>query len=383
MGQRLVGGFSGALADELARQRLDPLNRQLAVGQQLEAMGTKPLAPAPLSPDASFSIPPEGEPFPAPPLAPPVGTVGRPTFAVENLPMSHQIAFAPMIAPLTARQASLADIEKSRVQTQQAQETIPLLRANVQETLAQGVERQTRTAAINRQEEANRLLRDWVSQQQQAGTTRAPGFATDLAVKVTELGAGDDAVKPLIAALGLADQSKYHEAQISLSRDRLAEDRRQHAATEARLNSQFKTSVEKGDVDSARNVVNSQLQGYGRTLSDYAKYDKELNDSIDANQKIVVDMLAKPEVKAEAAAKIKQARTEKQALTTQANVVRDQIKDAENRLQELFKETKSGAKVTSRVPTTPTPQSSGGPAGGTGGTGAPTTWEEYKRLRGG
>ena len=57
IGQRLVGGFSGALADELARQRLDPLNRQLAVGQQLEAMGTKPLAPAPLSPDASFLYP--------------------------------------------------------------------------------------------------------------------------------------------------------------------------------------------------------------------------------------------------------------------------------------------------------------------------------------
>ena len=220
-----------------------------------------------------------------------------------------------------------------------------------------------------------------MSEQQQSGATRAPGFATDLALKVTEFGAGDDAVKPLIAALGLADQSRYHDAQIKLSRDRLAEDARQHGITEGRLNNQFKTSVEKGDVDSARGVVNSQLQGYSRTLSDYAKYDKELNDSIEANQKIVIDMLAKPEVKAEAAAKIKQARGEKQALTAQASVVREQIKDAETRLQGLFAETKSGAKVISRVPTTPTPQSSGGPAGGAGG--APKTWEEYKRLRGG
>jgi hypothetical protein len=222
-----------------------------------------------------------------------------------------------------------------------------------------------------------------MSEQQKSGATRQPGFATDLALKVTELGAPDEVVKPLVSAMGLANESKYHDAQIQLSQARIAEDRRQHQATEGRLWSQFKQSLEKGDVDSARNVVNNQIQGYDRSLTDFAKYDKELNDSIQTNQKIVADLIARPEARTEAAEKIKQARLEKQGIVTQANVVRAQKKDAESRLGELFKETKSGAKVISKVPTEPALPSSGGPAAGSQPTIAPKTLEEYMRLRGG
>jgi hypothetical protein len=379
------GGLGRALAEEAQIKRGgDPLAQQLRVALELQKMGTAPLGASttPIDP-STLKMYPEGTPdfYPPAPLTPGTGIAGHPTFSPENLPPLAQIAFAPMLAPITARQASLADIEKTRAQTRQAEEMIPMIQANVAETGAQTSERQTRTTAIARQEEAGRLLRGWVSEQQKSGATRQPGFATNLAVKVTELGASDDAVKPLIAALGLADQSKYHDAQVALSRERIIEDRRQHQVTEGRLNAQWKQSLEKGDVDSARSVVNAQLQGHDRSLADFVKYDKELNDSIEANQKIVADLIARPEARAEAAEKIKQARAEKQAVATQAGVIRTQKKDAEQRLTELFKETKSGAKVISRVPAEPAPASSGGPAGITPTT-SPKTLEEYMRLRG-
>jgi hypothetical protein len=352
----LMGGLGKALAEEAAIQRGgDPLGQQLRIAKELQRLGTaaSPIgATPPLSPASEFSLMPGEGPLGVGNLPLPM-QAGPPKFSVENIPPLAQIFAAPQLAPITARQASLADIAKTTAQTRQAEEMIPAIRAQTEEAGAQAAQRRAQTAAAAQQAKAGEALRSWVSEQQKSGTTRQPGFTTDLALKVTELGAPDDAVKPLIAALGLADQSRYHDAQIGLSRERIIEDRRQHQATEARLSSQFRQSLEKGDVDSARNVVNNQIQGYDRSLSDFAKYDKELSNSIETNQKIVADLIARPEARAEAAEKIKQARAEKQGITAQANVVRTQKKDAEERLGALFEETKSGKKVISRVPTEP------------------------------
>src|SRR4030095_3940120 len=259
-GSPLIGGLGKALAEEAAIQRGgDPLAQQLRVAMQLQKMGTaaSPIGAAPpLSSASEFNlIPGEGPPgvgeLPLP------MQVGPPKFSVENLPPLAQIFAAAQLAPITARQASLADIAKTTAQTRQAEEMIPAIRAQTAETTAQAAQRTAQTAAVAQQTKAGEALRTWMSEQQKSGATRQPGFATDPALKVTELGAPDEVVKPLVSAMGLANESKYHDAQIQLSQARIAEDRRQHQATEGRLWSQFKQSLEKGDVDSARNVVNN------------------------------------------------------------------------------------------------------------------------------
>lgn len=333
---RLLQGFTGTMADELARQRLDPLQRQLAIGQQLEQMGTKPLAPPTLAPDTTFSVLPEGQQaVPSAPLTPGIGQAGQPTFSPENLPTAARIAFAPLIAPLQQYEATKQQIAASKAQIAAEQARLPLIEAQTLETRAQTSQREQDIEEKKRQDKADTEFRNRAAAFRQANPAATPQQYTDFLIKnQLDLGASDKASKPVLEALGASETIRYHNALIAAQQQE-----------QARLSAQFKQTMERGDVDSARQVVNAQLLSHDRTI-------KELESRISGNQKIAQDPAIKPEEKKLVA---EQIRTDRQMIETE----RTAKKDAEKRLEGLFAESKSGKAVLSKIPEPPKEQQPG------------------------
>src|SRR5262245_3420233 len=161
---RAFGGMSDTIADELSRQRLDPVQRRMAIAGQLQQMGTKPLAPPTLDPNTTFTTLPEGiEAVPPAPLTPGVGMAGQPTFRPEHLPANIQMGMAD-IFPSFLDPTKIAQTREAEagILTKQAQ--LPLITAQTQNVIGETAERGARTAEIQRQREANDKFRQWVSQ---------------------------------------------------------------------------------------------------------------------------------------------------------------------------------------------------------------------------
>lgn len=341
-GLGLLGGLSGAVGEALGAQRLDPLGRQLAVTGALAQMGTKPIVPpagteGPMLESGQFYSPMEAPPGIAGPRMESGEFYSQPKseFDLANLPPALQPLAAQYFTPLqqykesqlgmTAKQAA---IRASEAQTAADQARIPLIREQIKGVTAETTAREQATEEKKQQEASDAKLREaWL-----ANPSMSP---EQLARTVIGLGASKGAIDPLLNTLNIMSQVKYRDESLAL-----------HRQEQARLALQFKQTLERGDVDSARQIVAAEVKSLDSTI-------KDLGGRVTANAKIAQDIMTRPEEKvareAQIAADLKQIEIEKAAK-----------KDAEDRLKGLFAGTKSGAIVTGKTappePPAPSPR---------------------------
>lgn len=335
---RMLGGFAGAMSDELARQRLDPLARQYAIAQQIQKEGTfagPPTLPK-VGPDWTFGVPGEQ----------PVGTtplpmqVGPERFSVENLPIATRIAFAQQVAPLQQYEAAKQQIEASRAQTAVEQARLPLIRT-------QGQAAELQLTEAQRTERANEALRGWIKTADRA----SPTFGTDLATKIAELGADEGPAKGIISAMTAQNQVNYQNAQIQLGRDKLAQDR----IEAAQLQSRAMESLRLGDLNATRTIVNEQVKRYEDSIKTSTNMIRALDVKEKTLQSIISDPISKKEEKASAAEDIRMLREQRDAVVGDINADKRRLSDAQSRFEELGKMSKAGARLASGIPSPPAP----------------------------
>jgi hypothetical protein len=190
LGARIGSGLARVYGENMAAQRLDPFNRQLALAQQIAQQGTQ-APPMPLPPQLSggptMPVPPQvGEqtPFPEPvtPPAPPTYAPG--TFSLERLQQVNPglAAVAPMISPqfdpykqaqiqATQAEVPLRAAQAKRLEAETAMEQAKLAgtyltpeereRARIKglyDQFAQEVQGELGAGAKNSEDAANRVL---------------------------------------------------------------------------------------------------------------------------------------------------------------------------------------------------------------------------------
>ena len=278
LGAGLAGSFGGAMADEMSRRRLDPLQQRLAIAKQLQGLGTAAGPPEipQLGPGTTFGLP-TGEEAPGTPMP---MQVGPPRFNVENIPEQYRIAFAPEIAPLQQYESGKQQIAASKQQIEASKQAVkaseaatetsilerPGIKARTELTGLQAEELKRATTEKARQDVADKALRDF----HLANPNASP---TVLATKATQLGASGDAVKPILESMNVLDQINYRNQSLAL-----------HKQEQGRLAMQFKQTLEKGDVDSARQIVGAEISSINNGM-------RELRGRITASQKILENVM--------------------------------------------------------------------------------------------
>lgn len=381
IGAGLAGAYGGTMADELMRQRTDPVAQQLRVAQQLQDLGTKPLAPTPLPSDTTFSMPAEGQPtLPPAPLTPGPGIAGQPTFSVENIPQTQRIAFAKDILPLQQQEAATQQIAASKAATALHQAQIGLVPLEAEKTKATTAglqaEAETRARDLKATQDFTTGIQAYKAANPGINDRQLASYAGNLALQT---GAPEKAVKPFLDSLSTNATIDFHNATIAFHNRALDIQAAHNKALEANA----AAALAKGDVTDARNIVNNEMQGYDRAVREGDARIKATDAAIKAHQGIVSDPLSKPDEKKEATAQIKALREARQSFDQQIQADKASKKDAADRMKELFSGTKAGAAVVSRIgDRPPPPPSSGGPAAGSIPGPAPKTLEEFIQQRG-
>ena len=369
-GARLIGGFSDTVADELARQRLDPLSRQYAIAQGILDQANRPpdMGPAPgvTQPISAYSAANQpiretavtGQPqMPPPPPNPLIGLTPEKLVAAKLFPTIEE-----SISP-----SKQAEIRSKEAET--AYRAGPLTehtRSNIAENQQQ----------VRSREEQDARDREFTAQYNAAVKNNPTGTMEERAALAGEIaartGASDKVTKPIMDAFGTAGTLNYHNRSIEVQRARIAQDR-----------DQFRQSLDKGDVNAARQIVASEL-------SDINNLIKTEQRAVATAQKIIAEGqedLADPVTKLDSAAvrDIQASMAQARATLTTAKESLQQLAgeraDAQRRLKSLFAGTKAGKEALSREPAAPPPPPPGAAAPRTPQQ-QPRTLDEYRRMRG-
>jgi hypothetical protein len=229
-------------------------------------------------------------------------------------------------------------------------------RSAVRENETQIAERQANMQRAKQQDAADAEFTRQYNAARQSNPTatinQLAGLAGEIAART---GASEKVIKPIMDAFGTAGQLSYHQESIKVRREEIAAQQ-----------SQFRQSLDRGDTNTARQIVADEVRSHQAVI-------KETESRIKASEKLLSDPLVSQADKAAIKAQIA---ADKEQLD---KVDRAALKDAQGRLRNLFAGTRAGQQVIAREPPAPPP----GAAPPAARQPQPRTLEEYRRLRGG
>lgn len=339
-----LAGYAGVMGDELARQRNDPFQRQLAIAGQIQQMGTaaSPIGPTPqLSPATQFSAEPEGASGIAP--APLPTQVGPPKFDIGNLPASVQIAAAPLLAPLTQQEAAKQQIAASKAATALSEAHLPLVAAQTANTQAEAAKRAQDIQAGN---DFRTGIVEFRKNNPGISERELAKYAGELALKT---GAPDAATKGFLDSITTTGTLAYHDKSLELLNKKMELDRQQHREDQARLASQFNKTLEANDIQGTRQILAAQMSRQEDMIRNGTNQLRNLATAEANARKTVADLTAKPQDIKEAKELIADIQSSRDGLMKQLEEDRRTFGHYQAQMSSLGEMTKAG-KTISQIP---------------------------------